>query len=795
MVFRLAFLLTALLFVGCDRSADSDSAPSTAAADKPRSNTETAIYKDVSQPIDDRIADLIGRMTTEEKVAQLLSVWSDKHRMETDDYSFDPEKARAVMPHGIGHVARPGEARGNGEPGRTPAQQVAYANAIQRFLVEETRLGIPALMHEESLHGLAAKDATSWGQPISVAATWNRSLTRRLYATAARQAASRGTHVVLSPVVDIARDPRWGRVEETFGEDPYLTAEMGLQAVLGFQGDNDKWDPGEVYATLKHMAGHGEPEGGNNIAPAHLSERTLREVFLYPFRHIVLYGNVRNIMASYNEVDGVPSHANNWMLNDLLRGQWGYRGVVVSDYYGVEELSTRHAVAPDLEAAAIRAIRSGIDVELPDAKAFPYLVAAVNSGELDEAILHRAVERVLRQKFDRGLFENPYTDPNGALANTSADDTLVRQAGSEAMILLKNEGILPLGDDLTIAVIGPNADRELHGGYTGEPHHFVTVRQGLEAYAAAHGSTVVYAEGTRVTEPGSWYKDPVVAVSVADDRARIEQAVRIARQADVIVLAVGGNELTSREAWAESHLGDRPSLEMLGTQNELIDALAELDIPMIGLVFGGRPLNISNLAEKSAAVFQCFYLGQETGHSVADILHGVVAPSGKLPISIPRSAGHVPAYYNHKPTARRGYLFEDVNALYPFGYGLSYTTFAFSEPRLGDDLIPVDGNTTVTVDVTNTGRVAAKEVVQLYIRDDFSTVTRPVRELKGFQKVRLLPGETRSITFEIGFEQLSFLNADLEYAVEPGTFKLMTGNSSRLQDLKSVTLTVVSQAR
>ncbi|THH41080.1 glycoside hydrolase family 3 N-terminal domain-containing protein [Neolewinella litorea] len=795
MLSRLALLLIVLVLAGCDRPKDGSSAPTTAAEAVPRSNTETAIYKDVSQPTNDRIADLIGRMTTEEKVAQLLSVWSDKHQMESEDYSFDPVKARQIIPHGIGHVARPSEASGNGEPGRTPAQHVAYVNAIQRYLKEETRLGIPALMHEESLHGLAAKDATSWGQPIAVAATFNRGLTRRLYATAARQAASRGVHVVLTPVVDIARDPRWGRVEETLGEDPFLAGEIGLQAVLGFQGDNDRWDPGEVYATLKHMAGHGEPEGGNNIAPANISERTLREVFLYPFRHIVRHGNVRNIMASYNEVNGVPSHANGWMLNDLLRGEWGYRGAVVSDYYGIEELSTRHAVADDLEAAAIGAIRAGIDIELPDAKAFPYLVAAVNSGELNEEILDTAVGRILRQKFERGLFENPYTDPEGALANTPDDDTLVRQAGTEAMILLENDGLLPLEDGLTIALIGPNADRVLHGGYTGEPHHFVTVRQGLEAYAAKHGGKILYAEGSRVTEPGSWYKDPVVPVSLSDDRARIEHAVSVAREADVIVLAVGGNELTSREAWAESHLGDRPSLELMGTQNELIDALSELEIPIVGLVFGGRPLNIRNLAEKSAAVFQCFYLGQETGHSVADVLHGVVAPSGKLPISIPRSAGHIPAYYNYKPTARRGYLLEDVNALYPFGYGLSYTTFEIGPPRLGTDLIPTDGNTTVTVDVTNTGKVTAKEVVQLYIRDNFSSVTRPIKELKGFQKLRLSPGETQAVTFEIGFDQLNYLNADMEYAVEPGTFQLMLGNSSRNGDLKSVTLTVVSQAR
>ena len=785
-----------LLLGSCEQQPAPDTAPNAVMADSPSSNTELAIYKDSTQSVTDRIADLIGRMTTEEKVAQVTAVWADKHKMEDEELNFDPSKAEAVMPHGIGHVTRPSELTGGGDPGRTGEQEIAYVNAIQQWLVENTRLGIPALMHEESLHGLAAKDATSWGQPISVAATFNRELTRRLYATAARQAASRGAHVVLTPVVDVARDPRWGRVEETLGEDPYLAAQIGLQAVLGFQGDDEQWDEGEVFATLKHMAGHGEPEGGNNIGPAHISERTLREVFLYPFRYIIDNGKVRNIMASYNEVNGVPSHANGWMLNDVLRGEWGYEGAVVSDYFAVKELHTRHAVAATLKEAAIRAISSGVDIELPDREAFPYLVEAVDQGELDEAILDRAVGRILKQKFDRGLFEHPYTEPGTALSNTPTDDALVREAGSEGMILLKNDGVLPLaGDNLTIAVVGPNADKVLLGGYSDEPQHFVTLRQGLEAYAGANDAIVIYSEGTRLTEPGSWYKDPVVAVSAEDDRARIQQAVKDVAEADVIILAVGGNELTSREAWAESHLGDRPSLELMGTQNELIDAMAGLGKPMVGLVFGGRPLNITNLVEKSDAVFQCFYLGQETGHSVADVLFGKVTPSGKLPISIPRSAGHIPAYYNYKPTARRGYLFENVNALYPFGYGLSYTDFEIGLPELAEEQIPTDGSTTVSVRVTNTGDRPGKEVVQLYIRDEYSTVTRPVKELRGFEKVYLAPGETKTVTFELGPEQLEYLNQEMNYAVEPGTFQIMIGNSSRTEDLRQVTLTVVGQAK
>ena len=756
--------------------------------DKP---SESAAYRDADLSVNRRIDDLLARMTVEEKVAQVTAVWSDKRRMDNDDFSFNADSARLLMPHGIGHLTRPSETSGGADAGRTGAETIEYINAIQRWLVEETRLGIPALTHEESLHGLAAKNATSWGQPISVAATFNRGLTRQLYAMAARQAASRGAHVVLTPVVDVARDPRWGRVEETLGEDPYLASQIGLQAVLGFQGDDDKWDEGEVFATLKHMAGHGEPEGGNNIAPANISERTLREVFLQPFRYIVTNTGVRNIMASYNEVNGIPSHANKWMLTDLLRDEWGYKGAVVSDYYGVRELTDRHAVAPDWKASAVAAISAGVDIELPDREAYPSLVASVKDRTLDERILDRAVGRILQQKFDRGLFENPYHDPAKALENTAEDDKLVRKAGSEGMILLKNDGVVPLSSDLkTIAVVGPNADKVLLGGYSNEPAHFITVKQGLEAHFNEGKTNVIYSEGARVTEPGSWYKDPVVAVGEDEDRLRIKAAVAAARRADVILLALGGNELTSREAWAEGHWGDRPSLELVGLQNELVDEMAKLGKPMVSLIFGGRPLNISNVVDKSAAVFQCFYLGQETGHSVADVLSGQSYPGGKLPISIPRSAGHIPAYYNYKPTARRGYLFDDVNAAWSFGYGLSYTTFEVSEPTLAAAEIGEKETGKVSVTVTNTGNRTGSEVIQLYIRDRFSAVTRPVKELKGFEKIVLTPGESKTVTFDLGREQLEYLGPEMKWIVEPGDFDVMVGTSSRAEDLKTVALRV-----
>lgn len=785
--------LAALDGCGGDKTDNSTTTPpptTERSNDKP---ADAALYRDANQPAADRVSDLISRMTVEEKVAQVTAVWADKGRFTSPEVDFNADSAAVVMPHGIGHITRPSEGfDGGGGTGRSGPKTIEFINAIQKYLVEETRLGIPALTHEESLHGLAAPNATSWGQPISVAATFNRELTRQLYATAARQTASRGGHVVLTPVVDVARDPRWGRVEETLGEDPYLAAQIGLQAVLGFQGDDDKWDEGEVFATLKHMAGHGEPEGGNNIAPANISERTLREVFLYPFRHIVQNGNVRNIMASYNEVNGIPSHANGWMLNDVLRDEWGFEGAVVSDYFAVKELNSRHAVAADWKTAAVRSISSGVDIELPDREAFPFLVEAVADGTLDESILNQAVGRILRQKFDRGLFENPYHDATKTLDNGPADDALVRKAGAESMILLKNDSLLPLDPeaDQTIAIIGPNADKVLLGGYSDQPAHFVTVKAGFESVLGEGSKKVVYAEGVRVTEPGSWYKDPVIAISEDEDRLRIAAAVKVARNADVIILAVGGNELTSREAWAEGHYGDRPTLEMAGLQNELIDALAETGKPIVGLVFGGRPLNISNLVEKSEAVFQCFYLGQETGHSVADVIFGKAFPGGKLPISIPRSAGHIPAYYNYKPTARRGYLWDNASAAWHFGYGLSYTSFSISEPTLSAASVRIAGKASVSVEVSNTGDRYGSEVVQLYIRDRFSQVTRPVKELRGFEKVYLGPGESKTVTFALGTEQLEYLGPDMKWIVEPGEFEIMVGNSSREEDLQKVLLLV-----
>lgn len=792
MYYRIIILLSLLSLFNCERNPEKTS-PVEAEVERPATQpkNEVALYLDDRQDIETRVKDLISRMTVEEKVAQVTAIWNEKKQMYNDSMQFDTALARQVMPYGIGHITRPSEL-GAPAPGWPARQQAEYCNAVQKWLMEKTRLGIPALMHEESLHGLAAQDATSWNQPIGLASSWNPALARKLYAIAARQTRSRGGHLVLTPVVDVCREPRWGRVEETFGEDPYLSAEMGKAAVLGFQGEDENYGPAEVLATLKHMTGHGQPEGGNNIATAHVGQRTLHEIFLYPFKRIVQEANVANIMASYNEVNGVPSHANDWMLNDLLRDEWGFEGVVVSDYYAVKELVTRHAVAEDFAAAAITALNSGVDIELPDPEAFPSLVTSVEAKLVDEAVLDQAVGRILTQKFKLGLFENPYVDPDSVSNNTPEDDLLALQAAQEGMVLLENDGLLPLEDPAgkTIAIIGPNADRVMLGGYSDYPEHFITVRQGLEDYINEKGGKVAYSLGLEVTRPGSWYRDPVEATPEAEERENMNRALSIARGADIIILAMGGNELTSREAWVESHLGDRPSLEPVGLQNELLEAIGKLNKPVITLVYGGRPLNLSTFAANSNAMFQCWYQGQETGHAVADVLFGEVDASGRLPISFPRSAGHIPSFYNHKPTARRGYLFADVSPQYAFGEGMSYTEFSLDTLMLSDTLMSIDSQIIVSAQISNVGQRDGQEVVQLYIRDQVSSVTRPVKELKGFKKIQLAAGASTSVEFIIDAKMLTFLDKDMNWTVEPGRFSIMVGHSSRDEDLKTVTLTV-----
>lgn len=753
-------------------------------------------YRDARLSIAARVADLLSLMTLEEKAAQMVGIWNQKVEKLLDENGvFDPERAQLHFGHGhgLGQVGRPGDAFGGAKPG----QFAELTNAIQRFFIENTRLGIPVLFHDECLHGLVARDATSFAQPIGLAATFNPDLVRRLYEMTARETRACGVRQALAPVLDVARDPRWGRVEETFGEDPNLVGELGLAAVRGFQGDRDLNEPPRVICTLKHFAAHGQPESGNNCAPVSISERHLRETFLAPFERAICEGGAMSVMASYNEIDGVPSHANQWLLRKVLRGEWGFEGSVVSDYYAIRELEDRpglfgHRVAADASEAAAAAVRAGVNVELPEPDCYQQLVRLVEEEVLAEEELNELVSVILTQKFALGLFDSPYVDPPEAerMLGCAPHRELALEAARQVITLLKNDaGALPLSRDklTTIAMIGPNADRELLGGYSGRPKQFITVLEGLRR-ALGDQVEVLYAEGCQITIGGSWHQDAVTPSDPARDGELIAEAVAVAQRADVVVLAVGGNEQTAREAWMANHLGDRTNLQMVGRQDELIDALHAVGKPIVSLLFNGRPLAVQNLAEKSAALLECWYLGQEAGTAVAEVLLGDYNPGGKLPITIPRSVGHLPAFYNHRPSARRGYLFDDVSPLFPFGFGLSYTTFEVGEPQLTKSRIGCDETTSVRVQITNTGNQTGDEVVQLYIRDLVSSTTRPVLELKGFQRVTLASQESREVELPIGPQHLSFWNIDKRNVVEPGEFHILVGTSS--QNLSSVRLLV-----
>ncbi len=736
-------------------------------------------------------------MSLEEKAAQMTCIWQKKAQLLLDDAGkFDPAKAKANFGHGhgLGQVGRPSDAAG----GKNARETAELTNAIQRFFIETSRLGIPVIFHEECLHGHAAIDATSFPQPIGLAATFDPDLVNRVFTLTAHEARARGTHQALTPVVDVARDPRWGRVEETYGEDPYLVAQLGVAAVQGFQGDGKFRDKKRVIATLKHFAAHGQPESGNNCAPANVSERVLARTFLSTFREALDRGGAMSVMASYNEIDGVPSHANRWLLRDVLRRDWGFQGFIVSDYYAIRELAERpelygHHLAPDGREAARLAVKAGVNIELPEPDCYAHLVELVRDGSLAESELDELVAPMLEYKFKLGLFEDPYVDPAEAerLVGNEAHRPLALEAALKTITLLKNNGVAPLDPSTlkTLAVIGPNADRPLLGGYSGKPKYCTTVLEGIRQRA---GSTVeiLHHEGCKITIGGSWQQDEVTPSDPAEDRRSIAEAVKVAQRADAIVLAVGGNEQTSREAWMGNHLGDRTSLDMVGRQDDLVDALSAVGKPIVAFVFGGRPLSIRNLTEKAAAILQCWYLGQETGPAVAQTLFGDANPGGKLPMTIPRSAGHLPCFYNYKPSARRGYLFDEVAPLYPFGFGLSYTKFAFGPPRLEKSTIRPDESTRVTVDVTNVGNRTGVEVVQMYIRDRVSSVTRPVKELKGFQRITLEPGQSRAVALDITPRSLSFWNIDMEFVVEPGEFDVMIGPNS--VDLSTVMLTVAN---
>ena len=763
------------------------------------------IYKNPALPAARRVKDLLARMTLEEKAAQMMCIWQEKTTKLLDAAgNFDFKKARATFKqgHGLGQVGRPSDAGSvpsDAGVGKNARETAELANAIQKFFIEHSRLGVPVMFHEECLHGHAAIGATSFPQPIGLGATFNPDLVEKLFTMTAEEARVRGAHQALTPVVDVARDPRWGRVEETYGEDPFLNTQLGMAAVRGFQGDASFKDKKHVIATLKHFAAHGQPESGQNCAPVNVSERVLRETFLHPFKDCLQKAGAISVMASYNEIDGVPSHASEWLLRDVLRKEWKFKGFVVSDYYAIWELHHRpdthgHFVAKDKKEACALSVKAGGNIEFPEPDCYLHLVELARKGVLKEKQLDELVAPMLLWKFRMGLFDDPYVDPDEAarIVGCDANRQLALQAAREAITLLKNENNLAplnLAKLKTIAVIGPNANSSLLGGYSGVPKHNVTVLAGIKA-KVGDKVKVLHSEGCKITVGGSWNQDEVTPSDPIEDRRQIAEAVEVARQADVIVLAIGGNEQTSREGWNLKHMGDRTSLDLVGRQDELVQAMLATGKPVIVFLFNGRPLSINYVAENVPVIFECWSLGQECGRAVADVLFGDFNPGGKLPVSFPRSAGHLPVFYNYKPSARRGFLFADVSPLFAFGYGLGYTTFEIKNIRLAEKKIRRNETTLVSADVTNTGKRAGTETVQLYIRDLVSSVTRPVKELKGFRKILLQPGETKTVTLEITPDSLAFYDVKMKYVVEPGEFEIMVGNSSRDADLQKVILTV-----
>ena len=754
---------------------------------------KNAPYKNANLPVSERVKDLLSKMTIDEKVAQLMGLWNGGVEDFTEEFVNDPVKMKETFGNGC-HSIHPA-------PFDITAT-VKLRNKIQKYLLEETRLGIPTLFVDEGQHGMMRPNSTTFPQAIGMACSWNPELFEEIYSVVAREMRSRGTHHALTPVIDVCREPRWGRVEETYGEDPYLNGVLSCAAVKGLQGTtNGTVAENHVAATLKHLVGHGESEGGLNQGPANYSMRVLREFHMPPFKMCIDKVKPVSVMPSYNEVDGVPSHANTWLIKDLLRKEWGFEGLVVSDYYAVDQLFLKHFIAEDGKEAARITFNAGIQYELPQANHYKNLPQLLKEGKIKQKDIDDSVSQILKLKFELGLFENPYVDLEDAIkvSRSEAHRKTALKAAHQSIVLLKNENLLPIQKDKyrKIAVIGPCAKDLYFGGYAGEPYEKVSLLEGIQK-KAGDKSEILFAQGCKLTTNTTvsyfnWKFDEIVFASRKENQKLIDEAVETAKKAEIIILAIGENEHLCREAWAKNHLGDNLTLDLFGEQDELVKAILALNKPIVVYLMNGRPLSINYIEKNVPAILEGWYMGQETGTAAADIIFGDVNPSGKLTITFPKSSGQLPLYYNHKPSAQfHDYLSMDIKPLYHFGYGLSYTQFKFGKPKLEKEIIKNTGSTKISVDVTNTGKIAGDEIVQMYIRDKISSVTRPIKELKGFLRISLNPGETKTVTLEINPEHLAFFDIHMNYVVEPGEFDIMIGNSSRNEDLQTVSLKVLS---
>lgn len=746
------------------------------------------LYKQATAPVEYRINDLLERMTIDEKVAQLCcpmgwEMYTKKGKNEVTVSDLFKERMKKAPLGALWAVLRADPwTQKTLETGLNPELAAKAINAIQRYAVEETRLGIPLLLAEECPHGHMAIGTTVFPTALLSASTWNKSLMTEVGEAIALEARLQGANIGLGPVLDIAREPRWSRVEETFGEDPRLTADMGVAMVKGLQGKVQN-DGKHLYSTLKHFAAYGVPESGHNGARTNCGMRQLLTEYIPQFKQAVEEG-VELIMTSYNAVDGVPCTSNKQLLTNTLRDEWGFKGVVISDLFSIEGIVGMRAAKDDKEAAA-KSLTAGLDMDLGGNAFGNNLKTAYEEGKITIEELDRAVARVLRLKFQMGLFENPYVSPEQAkeLVRSKEHKKLARRVAREGVVMLKNDDILPLSKELRrIAVIGPNADMPYNqlGDYTPpqERKEITTVLDGIRQ-AVSKQTEVTYVKGCAIRD--TMLTDLPAAVSAATS-------------ADVVVLVVGGSSARDFET-EYIHTGaatvsekaqtlpdmdcgegfDRSSLRLLGDQEKLLQAVAATGKPLVVIYIQGRPLNMNLAAEKAQALLTAWYPGEQGGAGIADVLFGDYAPAGRLPISIPRNEGQIPLFYSQD--THRDYVDGVGTPLYAFGYGLSYTHFTYSDLRMekSDDIETLQ---TITCTITNSGACDGDEVVQLYIGDEEASVAQPPMLLKAFERISLKKGESKQVTFHLKKRDLALYDTDMHYVVEPGAFKVLVGAAS-----------------
>jgi len=782
----------------------------------------TDLYKDASAGVGERVTDLLGRMTLEEKVAQLGAIWLTSL---VKNEAFDADLAAERLADGIGQVTRIGASTG-----LLANESAALGNDIQRVLVERTRLGIPTVIHEEAVGGFLSRGATTFPQGLGLAATWSTELMAEVADVIRVQMLAVGARHNLSPVLDVARDPRWGRVEETYGESPELTGRMGVAYVQGLQTDDLATG---VVCTGKHFLGYALSQGGRNQAPVQLGPRELREVYAEPFAAAIRDAGMASMMNSYSSIDGEPVAASRAMLTDLLRGELGFTGTVVADYFAVMQLHLNHKTAEDAEGSARQALAAGLDIELPALDCYQHLPAAVREGRFDEAYIDESCARVLAQKIHLGLFENPYVDPDTALTvfDTPDQRRLARRAAAEGVVLLKNDGVLPLDPSIgSLAVIGPHADeaRLLQGDYH-YPAHLEIIYSGGQAAAAldefmgGDGNRTPDAAGTGTDQlpeaggafqPGPYYTPhvtPLAGLTAAlpdttitheigcadqgDDRSGIAAAVAAAEAAEVAVVCVGARSgLVPAATVGEAR--DATDLDLPGVQKELVGAVAATGTPTVVVVVSGRVHTLVDENDAAAALLWSIAPGEEGGNGIADVLTGAVNPAGRLPVTLPTHVGQIPLHHDQRQRGDRSefygtYVDCDVTGLHPFGHGLSFTGFDYGDLEITTGSTTTA--TTVSVDVTNSGDRDGDEVVQLYVTDDVASVARPIRELVGFTRVAIGAGATRRVTFTIDPSRLAFHGLDMRHAIEPGTFTIRVGRSSADPEMREAQIALTGE--